>query len=100
MKKKSILKMIIDIMMLILMILEFSKVYTGQLLHEVFGITLFILFIIHNILNINFYKNLFNGKYNTKRIVTTSINIVFFICMFLTIAFGIPISSELFKGLN
>ena len=78
----------------------FSKVYTGQLLHEIFGITLFILFIIHNILNINFYKNMLKGRYNFGRVVTTIINILFFICMLLTIILGIPISSKVFKWLN
>ena len=100
MKKKSILKVIIDILMLILMLLEYSKIYTGQLMHEIIGIVLFGLFIIHNILNIKFYKNLFKGKYNSIRIITTIVNIAFLICMILTIALGIPISSELFKGLG
>ena len=100
MKKRSIIKMIIDILMLILMILEFSKLYTGQLLHEVFGISLFVLFITHNILNINFYKNILKGKYNVLRIVTTVVNIAFLMCMLFTIVLGITISSELFKGLN
>lgn len=45
MKKKSIIKMIIDILMLILMILEYSKIYTGGVLHEIFGITLLGLFV-------------------------------------------------------
>lgn len=100
MKKKTIFKMIIDVLMLILMILEFSKLYVGQLLHEVFGITLFILFIIHNVLNINFYKNIFKGKYTLVRTISTIVNILFLICMLLTIILGIPISHELFKGLN
>lgn len=100
MKNKKIVKMIIDSLMLIIMLLEFSKLYTGQLLHEIFGIALFVLFIIHNILNINFYKNILKGNYNLLRIITTTINILFLICMLLTILLGIPISSELFKGLN
>lgn len=100
MKKKSIVKMIVDILMLILMILEFSKLYTGQLFHEIFGITLFILFIIHNVLNISFYKNILNGKYSLIRVLLTTVNILFLLCMTMTIMLGIPISSELFKGLN
>lgn len=50
-------KIVIDTLMLILMLLEYSKLYTGQLLHEVFGILLLTLFISHNILNINFIKD-------------------------------------------
>lgn len=102
MKKKSIIKMIVDILMLILMILEYSKIYTGQLLHEIFGITLLGLFVIHNILNINFYKALFKGKYNSQRIITTITDLAFLLCMLFTIILGIPISDKVFKflGLN
>ena len=100
MKNKKIVKMIIDALMLIIILLEFSKLYTGQLLHEAFGVALLILFIIHNILNINFYKNILKGNYNLLRVITTTTNILFLICMLLTIILGIPISSELFKELK
>ena len=100
MRNKKNIKIIVDVLMLIIMLLEFSKLYTGQLLHEIFGIALFILFIIHNILNMNFYKKILRGNYNLLRGITTTINILFLICMLLTIILGIPISSELFKVLN
>ena len=100
MKNKKIVKMIIDALMLIIILLEFSKLYTGQLLHEAFGVALLILFIIHNILNINFYKNILKGNYNLLRVIITTTNILFLICMLLTIILGIPISSELFKELK
>lgn len=99
MKKKTI-KIIVDILMLIFMILEYSKLYTGQLLHEIFGMTLLGLFIIHNILNINFYKALFKGKYNSQRIITTITDLAFLICMLFTIILGIPISDKVFKFLD
>ena len=100
MKKKNVIKMIIDFVMLILMLLEYSKVYTGQLVHEVTGIILFILFIIHNLLNIKFYKELLNGKYNFTRIITTIVDLTFLLCMLFTIILGIPISEKVFKFLN
>lgn len=100
MKNKKVIKIIIDVLMLIIMLLEFSKLYTGQLLHEVFGIILFILFITHNFLNISFYRNILKGKYTLLRTITTIINLLFLLCMLFTIALGIPISSEIFKGLN
>lgn len=100
MSRKSIVKMIVDIVMLILMLLEFSKLHTGQLLHEIFGVCLFVLFIVHNLLNLSFYKNLFKGKYSIQRIITTVVDFAFLICMLFTILFGIPISLKVFKFLN
>ena len=70
---KKMFKIIIDILMIIFMLLEYSKIYTGQLLHEVIGIILFVLFVLHNFLNKNFYKNIFKGKYNFLRTFTTII---------------------------
>ena len=100
MKKKSMIKMIIDILMLILMLLEYSKLYTGQLIHEVAGIVLFVLFLTHNLLNINFYKGLLKGKYNFSRIIITTVDLLFLFCMIITIALGIPISEKVFKFIN
>ena len=102
MNKKSIIRMIVDILMILLMLLEYSKLYTGQLLHEIFGTLLLVLFIVHNTLNINFYKNIFKGKYNAQRIVITTIDLTFLLCMIFTIILGIPISEKIFKflGLN
>lgn len=100
MNRKNITKIIIDISMLILMLLEYSKLYTGQLVHEVVGIILFVLFLIHNLLNISFYKNLLKGKYNISRSFMTVINILFLFCMIFTIMLGIPISEKVFRFLN
>lgn len=100
MKKKSIIKMLIDILMLILILLEYSKLYTGQLIHEVAGIVLFVLFITHNLLNINFYKGLLKGKYNFSRIIIITIDLLFLFCMIITIVLGIPISEKVFKFLS
>ena len=93
-------KIVIDILMFILMLLEYSKLYTGQLLHEVFGILLLILFILHNILNIKFYKELLKGKYNLQRITITVINFLLLMCLLFAIILAIPISESIFKFLN
>ena len=90
----------VDILMLVLMLLEYSKINTGQLLHEIFGIVLLVLFVIHNILNINFYKNIFNGKYNFQRIIVTINDLAFLLCMLFTIGLGIPISQKIFIFLD
>ena len=100
MKNSKIIRIIIDSLMLVLMLFEYSKVFTGQLVHEIIGIALFVLFVIHNILNISFYKNIFKGKYNLRRIITTIGDISFLLLMVATIFLGIAISNDLFKFLN
>lgn len=86
--------------MLILMILEFSKGYLEPIWHEVFGVLLLILFIIHLILNKSYIKNIPKGEYKNKRTIMLFINIGFFITFLLSVLFGLLISQELFKFLN
>lgn len=93
-------KIIVDILMFILMLLEFSRGYIAPIWHEIFGILLVVLIILHLILNKIYFKNLAKGDYSTKRIIMLIINIVFFLTFFLSIIFGILSSQELFKFLN
>ena len=47
-------------------ILLMGNEVTGVFPHEILGIAVVVLFIIHQILNRSFYKNLFKGKYTKK----------------------------------
>ena len=51
-------KIIIDMLMFILILLEFSRGYMKPIYHEIIGILLFILVIIHLILNRNYIKSI------------------------------------------
>jgi len=93
-------KIIVDILMFILMLLEFSRGYLPTILHEIFGICLSILVIIHLILNRNYFKNLFKVKYNIKMIIMLIINLGFFITFILSMIFGILSSQDLLTSLN
>ena len=74
---------------------EFSL---SGLAHEILEITLFILFILHNILNYRFFTSLFKGKYSLKRIIRTTINILLLASMIITIisSFMILMVKQLF----
>ena len=86
MKKK--LRIFIDISMIILLVILMGYYITENKIHEILGITLFVLFIIHNILNIKWYKSIFKGKHTFQRIFHIIINILLLIAMF-----GMMISS-------
>ena len=53
----------------------------GETAHEVIGIAMFVLFILHHILNFGWIKSLFKGKYDLRRIVNTAVNALVFLCM-------------------
>lgn len=93
-------KIIVDILMLLLMLLEYSKVHLSSEIHELIGILLIILVIIHLILNRNYLKAIPKGKYNFKRKALLVINISFFAVFGLTAIFGIISNQYLLSSLN
>ena len=93
-------RIIIDYFMYLFFIVLMGPHITGNLIHEILGTGLIILFIAHNIINFNFYKSLFKGKYNLKRILLTLIDISLLFCMIGIIVSALIISSEVFAFLN
>lgn len=86
--------------MLLLMLLEYSKVHLSSEIHELIGILLIILVIIHLILNRNYLKAIPKRKYNFKRKALLVINISFFAVFGLTAIFGILSNQYLLSSLN
>ena len=70
------------------------------MIHEILGTGTIVLFIVHNILNFKFYKNIFNGKYTAKRVVLTLIDLLLLLCMIGIIVSSIIISSDVFAFLK
>lgn len=93
-------KIIVDILMFILILLEFSRIYTGALIHEIMGIILLILVIIHLILNKNYIVNILKTKYKLNNVLMLVINALLICSFLLTIVFGILSSQETLTFLN
>lgn len=82
------------------LIISLMKVtITGMLWHEILGIAIFIVFIFHKFLNLNWIKaigkNIFSGKVNTKTKVTFFIDFLMLIATILTAISGIGISKNI-----
>lgn len=94
-----IFKIIIDVLLLINTLLLTSLDYFGTLGHEVLGISMGILIIIHIITNWNWIKNVSKNfsKVNKKTKVMYIINILTMIVYLGAVIFGIMISREIFK---
>ena len=72
----------------------------GETAHEVIGIAMFGLFILHHILNFGWIKSLFKGKYDLRRGVNTAVNSLVFLCMVGLMYSGIVISKHVFTFVN
>lgn len=89
------IKKAIDIAMTVLFIILMGYHITGNKVHEILGIATFIFFLAHNVLNIKWYKMLFKGKYNSRRLITVIVNTLLLISMLGSITSGIMISNTL-----
>ena len=98
MKRK--IKIIIDIAMTCLFIVLMAYFITDNKVHEILGTTTFVLFILHHILNINWYKSIFKGKHNFQRTFHIVINLLLFVAMIGMMVSGIMISADVFSFLN
>lgn len=98
--KMVILKILIDGIMLVLLLLTMAYHGLDYKLHEWLGLGLLGLFVIHNLLNWNWYKTLFKGRYTAVRILYTALNTLLFIAMTAAIITGIIDSIWVFNFLN
>ena len=93
-------RIIIDVIMYVFFIILMGHHITDNLIHEILGTCTIILFVVHNILNFKFYKNIFKGKYTAKRVILTLIDVLLLLCMVGIIVSSIIISSDVFEFLN
>ena len=78
------IRLIIDIGMTLLM--TYSLI--GEMFHEIVGTLIFILFIIHHVLNRKWAASLFKGKYSASRVFRTVVNVLLFAFMILFMMLG------------
>lgn len=93
------LKIIIDILLFIITIALFNIGQIGNLMHEILGIALAILIIIHILLNFKWIKQVTKNfkKTNTKTKIMYIIDILIMIIYLGTIICGILIANEVFN---
>ena len=70
-KRKQAVRMLADVGMTGLLPLLMAYSLIGEAVHEWMGIFMFLLFILHHILNLSWYKHLLKGRYSGSRILRT-----------------------------
>jgi len=97
-------KMILDVIMSTIIVLLMKTVFTGMLLHELLGLFVFALFILHKFLNWKWIKGvtpkLFSDKTPTKTKVMYAIDVLLFILVTFIIISGVLISQEILTSIQ
>ncbi len=93
-------KYIIDAVMTLIMVLLMKIVFLGLLWHEILGLGIFFLFLIHNILNFNYlkciFKKFFSDCMKTKVKVGLVLDILLSFVVTGIVVTGIMVSKEIF----
>ena len=100
MKAKARLKIVIDALMTLALLFLMGYQFWGDVAHEWAGAGMFVLFIVHHILNWNWYKTLFRGKYTPFRIFQLILDLAVFAAMICLMISGIMLSNYVFVFLN
>lgn len=100
MKTRQIVKIGIDTCMTVLLFILMAFHYVGVKWHEVTGTAMLVLFILHHILNGNWYRALGKGKYSSGRILLAVVDAALLVDMFLLMFSGISMSRYVFHFLD
>lgn len=97
---KRKLKIIIDVLMTFGLLLLMPYELVGDAAHEWIGIGMFVLMILHHMLNRAWLCSLFKGRYTPVRIVQTLLVVLVLICMLGSMVSGILLSRHVFSFLE
>lgn len=100
MKPKGILKIGIDVLMTLGLLFLMGYQFWGDVAHEWVGAGMFLLFIVHHILNGGWYKSLFRGKYTPARVFQLAVDLLVFCAMIGLMVSGILLSNHVFAFLH
>ncbi len=92
MKPKMIVKLCVDIGMTFILLLLMTYELVGQAAHEWLGIGMFVLFVVHHILNGRWSKRLLKGKYTPLRVWQTTLVLLIFVSMISSMISGVILS--------
>ena len=99
MRRLSIIKLCADALITAALLFLMGYQFWGETAHEWVGTGMFVLFILHHILNLNWHKRLFKGNYTAKRTVTLCVDILVLLAMLALMYSGIVMSNHVFAFL-
>ena len=100
MRPKAVIKIAVDVFMTLALLFLMGYAFWGDVAHEWAGAGMFLLFLLHHILNGNWYKSLFKGGYTPLRVFRLIVDVLVFLAMIGLMVSGIMLSNYVFSFLN
>ena len=98
--KKQVLRIVTDLAMTVLLLLLMGYSLVGETAHEVLGVVMMLLFVLHHILNRKWIRGLSRGKYTPFRVLQTALAALVFIGMCGSAVSGVMLSRHVFRFLG
>lgn len=100
MKPRQMIKMAVDLLMTALLFPLMAFHLTGRAAHEWIGAGMFLLFLLHSLLNRRWYAGLRRGRYTSLRVLQTAVNLLVLLSMLVQMASGVLLSRYAFRFLG
>ena len=94
MTRKSTLKLLVDVLLIVSLLLAIANKLTENRMHELIGITMLALLVIHNALNLKWYGTIMKSGYTTRRMFDLTVNTLMIITTTTLIVSSIVISKS------
>lgn len=96
MKPKAAVKIAVDLLMTLGLLFLMGYQFWGDAAHEWVGAGMFLLFILHHVLNGAWYRGIVKGKYTPARIFQMMIDLLVFLDMLGLMVSGVILSNHVF----
>lgn len=100
MKSKAAVKALLDALMLLALLFLMGYQFWGDVAHEWAGVGMFLLFILHHLLNRQWHQNLFRGRFTPSRVLLLTFDLLLFLDMLGLMASGVLLSNHVFAFLD
>ena len=100
MKPKAVCKILIDVLMTLALLFLMGYQFWGDVAHEWAGAGMFLLFILHHILNRQWHQNLFRGRFMPSRILLLVLDLLLLLAMIGLMVSGILLSNHVFAFMD
>jgi len=94
--RKILFKLTIDLIMTVIMLAAMAYHFTGNTIHELLGVSMLALVIIHNIVNRRWYQTVLKRKHNTRLVLNTAVNLLLLVIMLMLMVSSMMISRSVF----
>jgi len=100
MSQRRKIQMVVDLAMTVLLPVLMAYSLVGETTHEWLGISMFLLFLFHHLLNWRWHKNLVKGRCSAQQVFGTIVNILLVVIMIVLPLSGIMMAKHTFDFLN